>query len=100
MNGHRLILPLALLLIGGGILVSVSAVEYRVDFTSLVELWADVFRDADRVGLTATRVSDRKEMELGAELSEPLQRIVVADPKLQRYVSEVGQRLVKQARRN
>jgi hypothetical protein len=89
----------AALLVGGWILVSNSQVKYRVDFTSLVKIWGDVVRDTDKIGLTLTRVSDRKEMEFGAELAKQLERSIVPDPKLQKYVSDVGQRLVKQVRR-
>ncbi len=87
------------LLLGSGVLLSLGATEYQVDFTSLVTLWADVFRDTNNVGLTITRVSDQKEMDLGAELTKPLEALIVSDPKLQKYVAEIGQRLAKQARR-
>lgn len=89
----------ATLLVGSTILVSLSKTEYRVDFTSVVELWADVFKDTNKVGLTITRVSDQKEMEFGAQLAKPLDALVSHDPKLQKYVAEIGQRLVKQVRR-
>jgi Zn-dependent protease with chaperone function len=89
----------ATLLVGSAMLVSLSKTEYRVDFTSVVELWADVFKDTNKVGLTITRVSDQKEMEFGAQLTKPLDALVTSDPKLQKYVAEIGQRLVKQVRR-
>ncbi len=64
-----------------------------------MELWADVFKDTNKVGLTITRVSDQKEMEFGAQLAKPFDAVVMTDPKVQKYVAEVGQRLVKQVRR-
>jgi Zn-dependent protease with chaperone function len=101
MKGRRLIVlsVIAVLLLGGGILVSLGQQTYQVDFTSVVELWADVFRDADKVGLTITRVSDKQEMEFGAELAKSFGSTTSSDQKLQRYVSEIGQRLAKRARR-
>jgi hypothetical protein len=101
MTGRRIIAlcVVAVLLIGGGVLVSLTEVTYRVDFTSLVKMWGDVLRDADRVGLTVTRVSDRKEIDFGAELAKALEPRIVSDPTLEKYVTEVGQRLVKQVRR-
>ncbi len=100
MMGRRfIVLFLAALLIGATVLVSLSEVKYRVGLTSVVELWGDVLRDADNVGLTITRVSDQKEMTLGAQLGKRLESLVVADPTLQQYVSEVGQRLAGRVRR-
>jgi Zn-dependent protease with chaperone function len=101
MTGRRFIAlcVVAALLIGGWVLVSLSEVPYRVDFTSLVRMWSDVFRDVDKVGLTITRVPDHEETEFGAELAKRFDPLIVPDPKLQKYVSEVGQRLVQQVRR-
>jgi Zn-dependent protease with chaperone function len=101
MTIHRLIALclLVVLLIGGLALVASSKVEYRVDFTSIVKIWGDIVRDADKVGLTITRVSEREEMELGAGLAKQTASRVVSDPQLQKYVFEVGSRLVNQVRR-
>jgi Zn-dependent protease with chaperone function len=87
------------LLVVSGILVSLSETKYRVDLTSVVELWADVFKDTNKVGLTITRISDQSEMDLGAQLAKRLDSVVISDPKLQKYVAETGQRLVKHVRR-
>jgi Zn-dependent protease with chaperone function len=101
MPRRRLTFPLVLaaLMIGGASMIATSEVRYRVDLSSLVEMWGDVFRDADKVGLTITRVSDRREMEMGAELAKPLEIFVVDDAQLQKYVEDVGARLAAHAGR-
>lgn len=62
-------------------------------------MWGDVLRDADNVGLTITRVSDRAEMTLSTQLAKPLEHLTVPDPKLQKYIAEVGGRLAAQVHR-
>jgi Zn-dependent protease with chaperone function len=97
---HYIALGVVVVLLGvGWILASSNEARYRVDFTTVVKVWSDVVRDADEVGLTLTRVSDRKEIEFGVELAKRLEPQITSDPKQQKYVSEVGQRLVKQVRR-
>ncbi len=49
---------LAALLVGAAVMIAQSEAKYRVDLSSILEMWGDVLRDADNVGLTVTRVSD------------------------------------------
>ncbi len=95
MTRRRLIFPLLLaaLMIGAAGMIATSEVRYRVDLSSLLDMWGDVFHDADKVGLTVTRVSDRREMEMGAELAKRLEIFAIDDAPLQKYVDDVGARL-------
>ncbi|MGH7372147.1 MAG: hypothetical protein ACREJK_09940, partial [Candidatus Methylomirabilales bacterium] len=42
-------------------LLAVSRTDHEVSLESVVEIWADVIRDVDRLGLTMTRVSAERE---------------------------------------
>ena len=47
-------------------LLAMSRTDHQVSLESVVELWGDIIRDVDRVGLTITRVSDEREIEINA----------------------------------
>jgi len=95
----RLILVLALL-IGGGGAVYLGSVEQPVDFSSVLEIWGDVLRDADQFGLQFTRASDDEEMRLGRDLATHLTGAWRETQDGQPYVSEVGKSLLPGLRRN
>lgn len=91
-----LILALLLLLAGGFATYLGETGPQRVDLSSVMEVWGDVLRDADRFGLQLTRVSDREEMALGEKASgyrKPENEEWAA------YVSAVGQTLTPLIRR-
>lgn len=67
--------------------------------TSVGELWADVFRDADQFGLQLSRVSARDEMELGKKIATNLERTRTTVPMWEVYVQAVGRSLAKHVRR-
>lgn len=51
------------------VVASLASREERADLSSAMELWSDVLRDADGLGLHLTRISDAAEMRLGVELA-------------------------------
>lgn len=84
-----------------GSLLAISQTHQEVDLESVVEIWADLIRDADRVGLTITRVPARREMEIGREIEQELKGHwrLKEDPKLQAYVASVGEALLQHIQR-
>jgi len=80
-------------------LLAMSRTDREVSLESVVEIWADVIRDMDRVGLTITRVSDEREMEIGQEIDTHRPWRLKDDPVLQAYVAAVGQSLVPHVQR-
>jgi hypothetical protein len=75
------------------LLLSFSRVDYRVNLESVLSIWGDVVRDVDQVGLTLTRMSVEKEMEIGQGIAQQIasRRSMGAGG---RYVAEVGQRMM------
>ena len=69
MGGRRSFVLVLLVLSVGGSLVLLGEVEQGVNFSSVLEVWADVLRDADQFGLHLTRVPDREEMQVGKDLA-------------------------------
>lgn len=87
----------AALFLAGGLFTWFGHPEREVSFASAGELWADVLRDADQLGLQLTRMSDAEEMDLGRKLAQPyLQAPVTA---WQSYVDAVGQSLARHVSR-
>ncbi len=84
-----------------GTLLAMSRAPYEVSFESVVEIWADLVRDVDRVGLSMTRISPEREMEVGREIEREaaLHWRLTADPELQAYVAAVGHGLVGHTQR-
>ena len=56
---------ICLLVAIAGVLLFFSRVEEGVSLDSALEVWADIVRDVDRFGLTLTRISVKREMEIG-----------------------------------
>jgi len=78
------------------ILLELGDTDYEVGLDSAVEIWADVARDADFIGLRVTRVSAEREMEIGREIEDDALRWSWSrsvDQALQNYVEQVGQTL-------
>src|SRR5262249_31943544 len=66
----------------------------RVGLSAVMRLVADFERDAERIPLTATRVSDAEETEIGRQLASNY-GLSTPDP----YLERVGQRLAARAER-
>ncbi len=90
---------LGLLLAGAGI-VLLGQIDQAVSLSSVFEIWSDVLRDVDQLGLQVTRLSDREEMELGKGLAawEALMGAEETDGS-RGYVTEVGRTLAPHLRR-
>jgi len=86
-------------LLAGGTAGAFGEPERRVDFSAMLETWADVLRDADQFGFRLTRVSDREEMVLGRELAGRIGGWWREDPGWTRYIEAVGASLVPRVHR-
>ena len=93
--------PLFVLVVSvlAGTLVLLGEIEQGVDFSSVLEVWADVLRDVDQFGLRLTRVSAQEEMEVGRKIANALTSSWRVDLEWRRYVSAVGETLLPYARR-
>lgn len=92
--------PLVLvLLFGGTVAVTSGNVDPAVSLASVTEVWSDVWRDIDQVGMKLTRVSDQDEMILGKEIAGRLKPGTIRRPQQKAYVTAVGQSLVPYTRR-
>lgn len=100
MTRRNVVLTLiCLLTAAAGILVAIDKTDTDVTLESVVEIWADIIRDVDRVGLTVTRVSAEREMEIGREIERHRPWPLTNDPALQAYVASVGQALLPHIQR-
>jgi beta-barrel assembly-enhancing protease len=89
-----------LFVIGCAVAVMYGTREQDVSFASVLEIWGDVLRDADQIGLRLTRVSDADEMQLGRDLAAASPWPAATDPAWQAYVEDVGRALTPYARRH
>lgn len=92
------LLVLGALLLGGAV-VLLGEIEQGVNFSPVLEVWADVLRDADQFGLRLTRVSDQEEMEAGRKIADAITGRRNRNPEWTTYVSAVGERLLPHVRR-
>lgn len=83
---------------GGAVLFGTR--EPSVNFASVLEIWGDVLRDTDQIGLRMTRVTDAEEMQLGRDLAGSSPWPPAADASWQTYVEGVGRALTPHVRRN
>jgi predicted Zn-dependent protease len=86
-------------LVAGGAAAGIKAGEESVDFSAVLETWADVLRDADQFGFRLTRVSDAEEMAHGRELASRIGQWWREDAEWTRYISGVGANLAPHLRR-
>jgi predicted Zn-dependent protease len=96
---HGYLVVLLLFIVGGAIVFLGKIEEEKPDLSSVMEIWGDVLRDADRFGLQLTRVSAEKEMEVGRTLSRAPIFPQVEDTAWTPYVSAVGKELLPYVRR-
>jgi beta-barrel assembly-enhancing protease len=85
---------LLILMLACGAAVSFGELDPNVSLDSAREIWSDVLRDVDEVGLHATRVPAAKEMQLGAEIAGQINSWGVEDPEASKYVTAVGEQLL------
>jgi predicted Zn-dependent protease len=90
------LIGILVLLVGGGVLVTLGVMDPKTDLSSVLEMWGDELRDADQATLQVTRVSDAKEIQFGQEIRGHLPP---DDPTWTPYVDAVGQSLVANVRR-
>jgi predicted Zn-dependent protease len=76
------------------VLVAMRAGRSPVGLGSLRQLWSDALRDADRPALTVTRLSDEREMQLGAQLANEMLAQFPDDPAGAARVNAVGSRML------
>ena len=86
------------LFVAAGALLWTSPTSYKVDFDAVLDIWGDVARDVDSFTKTATRVSVRKEIEVGDAIAKRLW-VKERTGRDQAYVEGVGQRIAAHARR-
>jgi len=99
-KAHRILLSLlAGILVAAVAVLAVRGGRTSVSLRSVLETWMDVVRDVDRFGLRLTRVPVREEEELGNQLLSVIQPSLVSVPELVRYVGDIGNALVANARR-
>lgn len=84
---------LMLLMLGCGAAVWLGHPDPDISFDSAREIWADVMRDADDIGLEATRVPPAREMQLGVELAANATQLGPEDAAAEEYVQAVGDEL-------
>jgi predicted Zn-dependent protease len=92
-------LALALVFAAAGLLTWLGDPEGEVNARAAAELWADVLRDADQLGLQLSRVSAREEMDLGARLAAGWMKSAEPAEEWQSYVEVVGQSVARGAGR-
>jgi predicted Zn-dependent protease len=88
------------ILIVAGVVVALGPMDRTVELASGVELWGDVLRDADQIGLQVVRVSVHDEMELGAQLTTALLADQAEDHEWTTYLTAVGEALRPHVRRH
>lgn len=94
-----LLVAVGVALLGGGVLASMGKQDKTVDLASTREIWSDVLRDADQIGLQLTRMPMHEEIALGKQLAAGLQGWAPEDPRDTQYVNAVAQSLVPHVRR-
>src|SRR5882757_4493469 len=95
----RLVFVLGLLALSAVIVATMGRSSRKVNFSAAMQLWGDVIRDADNLGLQLTQISARDEMELG----EKIERAVVSESHQQTainpYLNTVGNALARNVSR-
>lgn len=99
MNAKISFFIVAACLVIGGVLASVGVRDNGVTLASAGEVWGDVVRDADQVGLQFTRMSDTDETRIGSDLDASIRAWAPEDPNDSRYVAAVAASLLPHIRR-
>ena len=82
-----------------GAVVLWGKVQPGADFSSVLQIWGDVLRDADEFGLQLTRGSDRDEMDLGRRMAQAMEGSWKEDRDAAQYLSSVAAELLLHVRR-
>lgn len=102
MTRRKVRLALLVLLAAAAVgLLAQSRTDYHVDLRSVIEIWGELVRDVDHIGLTVTRVSAKREMEIGREIGNEIarhERLIDGDPRLS-DLERVAEALLKHIRR-
>ena len=85
-------------LAGGAAIAMLGESDGRVGFSAPLEVWGQMLRDVDQVGLRATRISDTDEMKFGERLDAAWKAPGASD-EWTAYVGAVGERLAPHVRR-
>jgi predicted Zn-dependent protease len=87
------------LMAGCGAAVSMGSMDRNVSLDSARQIWADMLRDVDEVGLQTTRVPVNEEMDLGRKLAADVRSWGAEDPRDSAYVTEVAAGLLPHVNR-
>jgi beta-barrel assembly-enhancing protease len=83
----------------GAVLGSLGTQDNHVSLASAREIWSDVLRDAEFIGLRATRMTVAEEAALGNHLAVSLQNWAAEDARDSQYVTAVAATLLPYAQR-
>ncbi len=89
----------AALLVASGAATWLGSPERELSMHAIFEIWADVLRDTDSLGLQLTRARPGEEMELGKTIAAAYIRRRVTVPMWEAYVGDVGASLAAHVRR-
>lgn len=101
---RRIVVPaaMAVCLLVATVALALSGAPRRVDVATLAQVWGSVVRDVDTFGMTITRISAKREVEIGLAMEQQKERhafwTLRGDP-LTAYVAAVGSSVAKHARR-
>src|SRR5882724_7274702 len=81
-----------LLMTVGAVAVTMRPTGDRVSFDSIFEIWSSVLRDVDHVGVTMTRISIERKMEIGKAIGGRIDATLHVDDSSPRarYLAAVG----------
>ena len=99
MRNRSLSIIVVTLLMAGGVLVYVGEPDQQVSLSSIMQLWTDALNDADQIGLKLARVSDDREMAVGAKMASAMSTQWSEHRHWQPYVAAVGRELAPYLRR-
>lgn len=86
-------------LIAGAVVTALGKPDSEPNYTNAGELWWDVVRDADGLGLQLSRVSAAEEMDAGRKMALRIVSGSTVATAWQTYVEAVGQGVAKQVGR-
>jgi predicted Zn-dependent protease len=90
---------LLVLMVACGATVLLGNLDPDVSLDSARELWSDVLRDVDDLGLQTTRVSAYREMQLGDQMATQFATGTKEDSDAAKYVAAVGAQLLPHVNR-
>jgi predicted Zn-dependent protease len=101
MRRYVRVLLILLVAAAAGLLLALERADYEVSLDSVLETWADLVRDVDRIGLVVTQVSAARENEIGREIDRAIARRwrLLDKPDLHAYIVDVGSTLAPRVQR-